>query len=199
MSKKATWHDFTSYCHQGYSYPIRSPLCVVIPSPPPYSIHSPNSGEAILPPVIVWDPYLSISTLDSLCIECNQKIERKSWKLGQSPAFEPRVIHDINSVVVLISCQYICFNNHTYLTTDPRLLQLISPECVPFVLLHKTGFLKSFINHIIGLVNEGLSISAVERFVHIQRRCTEASLTLQAQNPLACSDRYISLIVRPLY
>lgn len=169
----------------------------MIPSPPPNSIYCHNYGETIFPPVIVWDPYISISTLNVLCVECNQKIERKLWKLGQSPAFEPRIVHDINSVVVLISCQYICLNNHTYLTTDPRLLQQISPECVPFVLLHKTGFLKSFIAHIVGLVNEGLGISAVERFIRNQRKNTEACLTIQAKDRVTSLDRYISLIVCP--
>ncbi len=56
----------------------------------------------------------------------------EAWSIA---SVESRVIHDINSVIVLISCQYICLNNHTYLTTDPRLLQLISPEYVYYIRL----------------------------------------------------------------
>ena len=74
---------------------------------------------------------------------------------------------------------YICCNRHTYLTTDPRVLELISPDCIPFILLHKAGFLKTFITKVIGLVKEGLCISAIERFISSQRRVTEARLSAQ--------------------
>ena len=104
---------------------------------------------------------------------------RKAWKLGQSPALQPRIIHDIESIVVLISAQYICCNNHIYLTTDPRVLQRISEIYIPFTLLHKTGFLKSFVNQVIGLIREGLNICAIERYIRSQRRATIAGLTNQ--------------------
>ena len=111
-----------------------------------------------------------------------------------------RAIHDINSIVLLVSCQYICLNSHAYLTTDPPLLQLIPPEYIPSVLLHKTGFLKSLIDHVIGLVQEGLSICAVERYVRNQRRVTETNLAAQIRTRLISSEpdlKYLSLIINP--
>lgn len=81
-----------------------------------------------------------------------------------------------------------CCNNHVYLTTDPRLLQSIKPQYIPFILLHKSGFLKSFVNHVIGLIREGLCITAVERFIQSQRRATVASLSTQILSILSISE-----------
>lgn len=142
-------------------------------------IASDNPSELILPPVIVWDPYLSIPSLSLQCVECNQSIERKAWKLGQSPALEPRLIHGIESNVILVSSQYICSNSHIFLTTDPRVLNLLSSDYVPFILLHRTGFVRSFLDCIIGLIGEGLRISAVERFICNQRHVNTARIATQ--------------------
>ena len=38
-------------------------------------------------------------------------------------ADEPRLLHCIDSVIVLVSCKYVCSSGHSYLTTDPRLLE----------------------------------------------------------------------------
>lgn len=68
------------------------------------------------------------------------------------------------SMVVLISYQYVCSNNHHCLTTDPRISDVMKSEHIPFILLHKSGFVKSFVRRVIGLISEGMTIAAVERF-----------------------------------
>ena len=93
--------------------------------------------------MIVWDPYVSISTPNQ-CVMCNQPIQRSVWKGGQSQGLQPKVLHDIDSVVILVSCQYRCVNDHIFLTTDPRVLELFFTENIPFILLHRSGFMKSF-------------------------------------------------------
>ena len=139
----------------------RCPSCVLVLPPSPFSITSSDLKEQILPPVIVWDPFSSGEPL-LRCIECNQPIERRNWKVGQSQGLQPRLLHDIDSIVILISCQDKCTNNHYFLTTDPRVLKLIPEADVPFILLHKTGFMKSFCRKVVGLIGESTSISAVE-------------------------------------
>ena len=180
----------------------RSPTCVVVPAPPPYSIPTTqNFSKLILPPVLVWDPYVSGLVRSKKCVVCHENIERQGWKIGQSPAFEPRVLHAIDSVVVLVSSVYVCSNRHTYVTTDPRVLKLISPECIPFILLHKTGFLKNFVDKVIGLVKEGMCISAIERFIASQRKITETSLFSQLSAlsfpSLAECNHILSLVINP--
>lgn len=163
----------------------RSSICVVISPPLPHAIvlnrasGYNNAGELILPFVMVWDPYVSGLLQTNRCIECGSDITRRAWRLGQSAALQPRLIHSIDTMIVLIASEYICSNRHIHLTTDARLLGLISSNCIPFVLLHRTGFMKSFMNQVIGLVNEGLCIQAIERFISNQRRSTEANLSLQ--------------------
>ena len=75
----------------------------MIPLPPPYSISSQNPNELILPPVLVWDPYMSGLIMNKTCIICHDNIERQAWKLGQSAAFEPRLLHGIDSIAILVS------------------------------------------------------------------------------------------------
>ena len=102
---------------------------------------------------------------------------------------------------VLVSSVYVCSNRHTYVTTDPRVLKLISPECIPFILLHKTGFLKNFVDKVIGLVKEGMCISAIERFIASQRKITETSLFSQLSAlsfpSLAECNHILSLVINP--
>lgn len=156
--------------------------------------------ELIFPPVIIWDPYVS-GLLHRTCVDCNNNVERRAWKLGQSAALEPRLVHDIDSIIVLVSSVYFCPNGHTYLTTDPRVLQLITPECVPFILLHRTGFLKSFVNKVVCLVKEGLGIVAIERFISSQRKVTEINILTQVMNCLCLPEltacKTLSTLVNP--
>ena len=160
-----------------------------------------SDNERILPQVIIWDPYISGLVSTCVCIQCNGSIERKAWKTGQSTADEPRLLHCIDSVIVLVSCKYVCSSGHSYLTTDPRLLELISSECIPFILMHKIGFTKSLLTKVINLVKEGLCISAIERFITTQRRATETSLSVQLRD-YSSSDtgsicEALSLLVKP--
>ena len=154
-------------------------MCVVVPPPPPYSI---VNGAHFLPSVIVWDPYSSVPSLPLLCAVCNCPVVRKEWKRGQSPALEPRLLHDITSTVVLISSQYVCHNKHVVLTTDPRVLKLLLPEQIPFILLHRTGFLKTFKDQVIGLIEEGMSILGVERYIRKQRRLAISGVSSEPMN-----------------
>ena len=95
---------------------------------------------------------------------------RTTWKIGQSQGLQPRVLHDIDSVVIVVACQYRCTNGHTFLTTDPRVLELISTENIPFILLLIEVDLWS---PSVGksLVGEAMSTSAVEWYIKEQRRC----------------------------
>ena len=136
---------------------------------------------------MLWDPYVTMS-LPLQCVECTQPITRNAWKVGQSGGLLPRVIHDIHSVVILVSCQYKCSKSHSILTTDPRVLALISDEHIPFILLHKVGFTKIFARQVIGLLEEGMSISSIERFIQRQRHLFTCEIAAQVMQKLSLTD-----------
>ena len=129
-----------------------------------------------------------MDSVPACCVECSKPVDRKVWKISQSQALQPRLLHDIDSMVVLISCQYVCPNNHHYLTTDPRILEVMKSEDIPFVLLHKSGFVKSFVHRVIGLISEGMTIAAVERFITEQRRLFIAATASQVKSKLSLSS-----------
>ena len=89
--------------------------------------------------------------------------------------------------MILVACQYRCTNGHTFLTADPRVLELISTENIPFLVLHRSGFMKSFCRKVIGL-KEAMSISAVERYIKEQRRLSAAVVASQVKNKLSLSE-----------
>lgn len=149
-----------------------------LPPPSPITITSHVPSMHFLPHVMLWDPYVTMS-LPLQCIECTQPITRNAWKVGQSGGLIPRVIHDIHSVVILVSRQYKCSNSHSVLTTDPRVLALISDEYTPLILLHKAGFTKMFARKVIGFLEEGMSICSIERYIYIFKESDNCSFVKQ--------------------
>ncbi len=65
--------------------------------------------------------------------------------------------------------------------TDPRILEMLTLEQLPFVLLHRTGFTKAFISSIIQLVRKGMTIVQVEQYIISCRREYAASLYVRLQ------------------
>ena len=160
---------------------VCSSSCGVIISPPSiqelFSNTNPSTMDLvpisiILPRVILWHPLLQYPHLTSilqLCPheKCQLQLELQSWTIGQNSAKQPRLLHDTDGIILLVSALYRCSNDHLVYSTDARLMQKISTPYLPVVLLHRTGFTASFIKHVISLVQEGLSMSSIAR--HIQR------------------------------
>ena len=71
----------------------------------------------------------------------------------------PRLLHASAHTVFLVGAVYVCEYGHQILSTDPRILMLIPDHLIPFVLLHRTGFLKDFLQTVILLVQEGKECS----------------------------------------
>ncbi len=69
----------------------------------------------------------------------------------------PRSIHDTHEMILLIAAVYKCNCDHIVYSTDPILMQTISRDEIPFVLLHRTGFTKRFVQ------NVGLSMESIAR------------------------------------
>ena len=80
----------------------------------------------------------------------------------------PCLLHASAHTVFLVGAVYVCEYGHQILSTDPRILMLIPDHLIPFVLLHRTGFLKDVLQTVILLVQEGLSLRAAENCKRMQ-------------------------------
>ena len=130
-----------------------------------------DNSNLLLPSVMIWHPLiqfpLSYHTL-SICpnANCTGVLSFYVWPMGQNKGKQPRLIHDTKSIVLLVGAIYKCSNNHTVYSTDPRYLKKI----LPFVLLHRTGFTRTFIHSAISLAQEGLSMLAIARHICAVRK-----------------------------
>lgn len=118
--------------------------------------------------------------------KCGELLYISQWNDGHSNRHLPRLLHDIDKNVLLVSCLYTCKCKHEILSTDPRILQqLPEQEYIPFILFHRSAVMRSFARSIIHLVIEGMSMSSVEHFIKIRRIETMMSLDAQVKYILA--------------
>lgn len=147
-----------------------------------------NLNNFILPHVILWDPLNQFPGLFAggvLCSSCSKQLkEIVRWKWGQSLGLQPRVIHGLETTILIVPAVYSCVNEHTIVATDPRILKLLNSDLLPFVLLHRTGFSKQFVSAIIHLLCEGMTISRVEQYITKTRKEYVANLYLRLKHIL---------------
>ena len=129
--------------------------------------------ELVLPHVIFWNPLVQLPLLHSQikCCpsdKCAGKLVLYEWSCGQSKCLQPRLLHYTYHTVLLVCAIYKCTeNNHRIYSTDPRVLnKLGSSFSLPFFLLHRTGITRQFVDSVVSLAKEGLSIKAIARHVH---------------------------------
>lgn len=137
----------------------------------------------VLPPVILWDPLTQFplyrSHLESCPHEaCDGILCLHTWTIGNNKGTQPRLLHDTHTIVLLVGAVYKCTNSHTIFSTDPRLIQRIDKNQLPFVLLHRTGFTRMFIHSVVSLAQE-MSILGIARYIKNVREEYVAELALQ--------------------
>ena len=120
-----------------------------------------------LPAVLIWSPlvtYCDYFVHNSIvCETCCTKVHHSYWNDGSCSYKQPRLIHDVDNVVFLVSAVYTCENGHKLLATDSRLLnKLPSKTQIPFVLLHKTGFTRTFVNMVDSFCQTGMNFYSLE-------------------------------------
>ena len=126
-----------------------------------------------LSPVIIWNPLKQFPTLFSTtgisCSKCKWLMHEGQWNTGCHAYDHPRILHDMNSIVVLIGVSYRCPNSHKMLSYDPQLLSLVSKKyTVPFVLSHKTGFTQKMMQTVLGMIEQGSEFTSV---ISLIRQC----------------------------
>ena len=160
--------------------------CTVIapPSPITTSLAVPNLESIVLPYVLIWNPleqFHLFFTNGMQCpkADCVAKVHLCRWNIGHSEGHCPRLIHDINYLLILVPEVYECDNKHEIVSTDPFILQQFpEEEYIPFILFHRIGITRDFTQTTIGLALQGLAFTAIERFIQRRRQENVASLQL---------------------
>ena len=151
---------------------------------------STSMHQVYLPTVLLWHP---LQLLQQLLVPSNENVWKicpvdncsshtilHRWNTGRVNGHSPRLLHDVNNIVVLVPAIYVCGNGHEVLATDPRILLLFpEEEYIPFILFHRSGVMRSFARMLINPAIEGLSFSTIEKFVKTQRQQKMSSVNLQ--------------------
>lgn len=95
------------------------------------------------------------------CPTFNQPLRAGQWNTGRHASAQPRMLHDLDTIVMLIGITYRCSSSHKLLSYDPRILTLISERAVSFSLSHQTGFTRQFLKLVQGLTEQGSDLSRV--------------------------------------
>ena len=127
-----------------------------------------------LPAVLLWHPMVThpqfVNQRWSKCHYCGLPVHEGHWSDGSSASTQPRTLHDISNVVLLVSAVYICENNHNILAHDETVLRNFPLQTlIPFVLLHRTGFTRELVDMCTTLVRSGVNFYTMENLI-LQRR-----------------------------
>ena len=145
--------------------------------PPPH----PKIGDAsvecedyFLPAVIIWNPYAAYPSIfppgSILCNVCGGMTRLSYWNDGSSSSTQPRTLHDMHNVVLLVSAVHTCDSSHKLLAHDESVLQCF-PTCrmIPFILLLKTGFTSDLVDTCTSLCVHGMNFYKIETFIQERR------------------------------
>lgn len=132
---------------------VEQTIGAVIIYPPALNVDDRNlcREDFFLPSIIIWSPYITYPCIfppgSISCPSCGNPTQHSYWNDGSSSSRQPRLIHDMDNIVYLVSAVYCCENRHKVLAHDEKVLNLFpSPSMIPFVLLHRTGMTSSLAN-----------------------------------------------------
>lgn len=139
-----------------------------------------------LPYIILWNPYELFPDIfppgKIVCPSCGCGTKLSYWNDGSSKHTQPRLLHDVDNIVLLVSAVYVCDHRHQVLAHDETILKMLpSRSMIPFVLLSRTGFTTNMINLCIRLTVLGLNFYKIETLL-LERRWESFSLKLETLN-----------------
>ena len=130
--------------------------------------------DYFLPSVLIWDPYTAYPSFfpsgSIQCCSCGGSTRFQYWNDGSSSSTQPRVLHDMHNIVLLVSAVYRCDNGHKLLAHDESVLKCFpTHRVIPFVLLSRTGFTMDLVNTCTSLCTHGMNFYKIETFVAERR------------------------------
>ena len=140
----------------------------------------------LLPHVLFWHPLVQFPLLSNTLSKCPTEnctgiLMFHTWPIGQSKGKTPRLLHDICNIVLLVGAIYKCNKDHIIYSTDPRFIKRID-RILPFILLHRTGYTRTFIHCVHSLVQNGLSMQAIAQHISDLRRQHASEMILNLQS-----------------
>ena len=149
---------------------------IIPPSQPKTGDPDVRCEDYFLPAVLLWDPYsLYPSIFPPGSIKCNSEFccgatKFFCWNDGSTASKQPRTLHDMHFVVLLVSAIYACDSGHKVLAHDESVLKVFpSYQMVPFILLCKTGFTVELVDTCTSLCIHGMNFYKIETFI-LERR-----------------------------
>ena len=125
---------------------------------------TPHPDQYLLPTIYIWNP---ITYLALQCPLCSTPLKQHNgyWADG-SHSFKPRILHSFRYSALLVSRIYQCSNNQIILAHDERIVKLLPSSLqAPFILLHKTGYTREFVDEILALCKSGINFYKIESMV----------------------------------
>ena len=114
---------------------------------------------------------------------CCKLATTKYWNDGSMQYRQPRVIHDVKDVILLVSAVYMCEDRHKTLANDPRILKMLPKTMIPFIMLHRSGFSQDMIDLIMSFCHRGMNFYSIEAAIkdirlknYFRRKCMYESL-----------------------
>ena len=117
-----------------------------------------------LPKILIWCP-LSKNSVELSCPDHPTEALKISYWHGSVKEWrQPRLLYDIFGNCLLVGRSYICPRACRFLSYDQRIISQIADSIpVPFLLLHRCGFLKDVIEYCNIQVGQGLTFSEISR------------------------------------
>ena len=153
---------------------------VLAPSMPMLGAVEVQSADFYMPSIILWNPYLipppQIVPPGSIkCTTCGNAMTQGYWNDGSSAAKQPRTLHALDNMVLLVSAVYVCENRHKIVAHDERVLQLFPlMSMVPFLFLHRTGFTWELVDMCTMFCRHGMNFNTMESIIQEKRWQTYA-------------------------
>lgn len=144
------------------------PFGVVTPPPVTSISENPSTeNEFSLPPVLLWSPLVTYADFFEnnpiICTTCSTPLYHLYWNDGSCAYKNPRVIHDVENIVLLVSAVYVCGSGHKLVAHHNWILDMLpSKTGVPFLLLHRTGFTRRFVNIVDSFCQTGMNFYSLE-------------------------------------
>ena len=163
------YHKSPLLYHQGQGF-----HSVIAPPYPLIGDVQLHDEDLFLPMLILWNPYGTYPSLfpptSIVCPTCGSSTRYSHWQDGSSPSTQPRLIHEVDNVVLLVSAVYTCENRHKLLAHDEHILSKFpSRHMIPFLLVSRTGFTTQLVHTCNTLCRRGMNFYNIETFL-IERR-----------------------------
>ena len=130
-------------------------------------------------PVILWSPIEQYTQyIRNECPKCRMEglssvLVASGWNSGHSADHQPRLIHCLESNVILVSRVYHCCKGHTVFGHHPGILEAFKvaniQSLVPFQLWHIAGFTQTMIENIDHMIQLGIHMQQLES-VFVEKR-----------------------------